>query len=226
MLAPRRHAGAQTSPDTLTVPRRCGVGLLRLLQGAGGSELSFQGAAKQDRSCESVPAALGFLPRGTPAALPGTHGPSGQQCGVRQHPPWCPHSPAPPARPTLSVPRAARSAPRQPPCSSSFSVLCSPHARTSLLAPPPVPALLQGEACGHAGLSTAGCGQQQSCSQGSASTLLPTAHLPQGRGAMEGGEPHPSDRTPGEGTASGAAEQQAPEMCLGWWAHGQRVGTD
>ena len=128
-LASRWHTGAQTSPDTLTFPRRRSVGLLRLLRGAVGSEPSFRGAAKQKRSHDAAPVALGFLLWGTPAVLPVTRCPLGWQHGVRQRPHRCPCSPDPPAGPTRSVPRAARSAPRRPPCSSSFSALCSPRRR-------------------------------------------------------------------------------------------------
>lgn len=220
MLASRWHAEARTSPDTLTVPRRHGAGLLQLLWGAGVNEPSFRGAAKQKQSRDAAPAALSFLPWGTPAALPVTRCPSGRQRGVRQHPPGAPAPPALLAGPTRSVPHAARSAPRQPPCSSSFSVLCSRRRqdqppRSSSHSSPTMRGSLRPRGAEHGRVHAGAVLEQGLC-------LHPTPHCPFSPGARGdggGGEPHPSGRGPREREQPVVRNGGKPLNCV--WGGGQ-----
>lgn len=211
-----RTGGAQTSPPTLTVPRRCTpagcCGQRARLSGcsqAGAEPRCYTGRSQTfSRGARRQPCPLGRQQRGR---------------GVRQHPHQCPptpvlqsHRPGLPAQRPVPLARHRRCGRRALPPS-----LCSalPAAGTSLLAPPPAPAPRWGEACGHAGLSVAGCRQQQSWSKGSASIPLALAHLSQGRWSGESPVPRAGCWEKGP---PAAWDSRKPPKCV--WGSG-RAGS-
>lgn len=168
---------------------------------------------------------LDFLPRGTPAALPVGAAAAGGGGSGSTHTNVPPGSPVPPARPTSSASRAARSTPPlRPPRSSSFSVLCSPRCRdqpprSSSSSSPAMGGSLQPRGAERGRVQAAAVLEQGFCLH----PALPCSSCP---GAMERGEPRPSAGMMGEGTASGVGQPQAPEMCLGQRAGRQSEGSD
>lgn len=208
------RGGPDLTPHAHRPSQKHSCGVLRAASQAFGVQPSRSGAAMLHRPLSD------FLPRGTPAALPvgaAAAGQGGQAAPTPMPPPVLQsHRPGLPAQRPVPLARHRRCGRRALPPS-----LCSalPAAGTSLLAPPPAPAPPWGEACSHAGLSVAGCRQQQSWSKGSASIPLSLAHLSQGRWSGESPVPRAGCWEKGP---PAAWDSRKPPKCV--WGSG-RAGS-